>query len=292
MGGFPLVHAVFAALVDGTLGIAQDDIGGIETHCLDQFDTGNACRTRAVANEFGCLHVATGQCHRIDQPCSRDNRRSVLVVVKDRNIHHFAQALLDDEAVRRLDVFEIDAAEGWPQIAHGVDHRVDVFRIDLEIDRIDIGEPLEEDRLSFHHRFGGKRSEIAQPQYRRTVGDDGNHVAPCRVVEGAVGIVCDGANRHSHTRRIGEGQVTLRGHRLCWRDFQLSRPPTAVELQRFLVRNHGPAGPTRSNIRSGSRFFCCHILLQRQSRKSTQCLPVLHVLWTFPTHRRIHAATT
>ena len=62
-----------------------------------------------------CLDVAAGEVHRVDQAGRGDDRRAVLVVMEDRNVHQLAQALLDDEAFRRLDVFEIDAAEGGPR---------------------------------------------------------------------------------------------------------------------------------------------------------------------------------
>ena len=58
------------------------------------------------------LHVAAGEVQRVDQAGGGDDRGAVLVVVEDRDVHQLAQALLDDEAVRRLDVLEIDAAEG------------------------------------------------------------------------------------------------------------------------------------------------------------------------------------
>ncbi len=38
-----------------------------------------------------------------------------MVVVEDRDVHQLAQALLDDEALGRLDVLEIDAPEGGPR---------------------------------------------------------------------------------------------------------------------------------------------------------------------------------
>ena len=40
-----------------------------------------------------------------------DDRRAVLIVVEDGNIEQLFELVLDDEAVRRLDVLEIDAAE-------------------------------------------------------------------------------------------------------------------------------------------------------------------------------------
>ena len=46
------------------------------------------------------LDVAAGEVERVDQAGGGDDRRAVLVVVEDRDVHQLAQALLDDEAVR------------------------------------------------------------------------------------------------------------------------------------------------------------------------------------------------
>ena len=45
------------------------------------------------------------------RPAVGDDRGAVLVVVKHRDVEQLAQPLLDDEALRRADVLEIDAAE-------------------------------------------------------------------------------------------------------------------------------------------------------------------------------------
>ena len=81
-------------------------------------------------------HVAAGQVQRVDEAGRRDDRRAVLVVMEDRDVHELPQALLDDEALGRLDVLEVDAAEGRAEIAHAVDEGVRILRVDLEIDRI------------------------------------------------------------------------------------------------------------------------------------------------------------
>ena len=139
---------------------------------------------------------------RVDQAGGGDDRRAVLVVVEHRDVHQFAQALLDDEAIRRLDVLEIDAAERGAEIAHAIDELVDVLGVDLEVDRIDVGEALEEDRLAFHHRLRGERAEIAEAENSGAVGDDGDHVAACRVVEGA----CPGSSAMARTGTATPGE--------------------------------------------------------------------------------------
>jgi hypothetical protein len=55
-----------------------------------------------------------------------DDRGAVLVVVEDRDLHALAQLALDVEALGRLDVFQVDAAEGRLQRGDDVDQLVRV----------------------------------------------------------------------------------------------------------------------------------------------------------------------
>ena len=122
--------------------------------------------------------------HGVDHARGRDDRGAVLIVMKDGNVHHLAQALLDVEALRRLDVLEIDPAERRPEVFHRVDEFVRILGPDFQVDRIDVGKALEQHRLAFHHRLGSERAEVAEAKDRRAVGNDRDHVAARRVVVG------------------------------------------------------------------------------------------------------------
>ena len=164
------------------------------------------------------------RCSALMQAGGGDDRRAVLVVMEDRDVHQLAQPLLDDEAVGRLDVLQVDAAEARardsaPQLMNGVD----ILGVDHEIDGIDIGEALEQHRLAFHHRLGGQRAEIAEAENGGAVGDHGDQVALGGVVVGEAGILGDGQHRHGDARRIGQRQVALGGQRLGRRDLELAR---------------------------------------------------------------------
>ena len=169
------------------------------------------------------------------RPAADDDRGAVLVVVEDRDVHQLAQALLDDEALRRLDVLEVDAAEGRPEIAHAVDELVDVLGVDFEVDAVDVGEALEEDGLAFHHRLAGQRPDVAQAQHGGAVGDDGHQVALDRVVVGGGGILLDREAGGGDARRIGQRQVALRDQRLAGDDLDFARPARAMHDQRVAV---------------------------------------------------------
>ena len=171
--------------------------------------------------------------------------------MEDGNVHELPQALLDDEAFRRLDVLEVDAAEGGPEIAHAVDEGVRILRVDLEIDGIHVGEALEENRLALHHRLRGERAEIAETEDRRAVRDHRHHVGPGGVVEGQGRVLGDRQHRHRDARRIGERQVALGRHGLGRHDFELAGAAMGVELQRLLV------GEGRA-VAAGRALIVCH----------------------------------
>ena len=214
VGRLPLVHAVGAALIDHALGVAQDQIFRREADRLEQLQAGDAGRARAVAHQSGGLDVASGQMQRVDQAGGRDDGGAVLVVMEYRDVHQFAQALLDDETLRRLDVLQIDAAPAGAQQLHAVDDLVGVLGGHFQIDGVDVGEALEQHRLAFHHGLGRQRATVAEPQDGGTVGDDGDEIALHRIVVGAAWILRDGQHRDGHARRIGERQVALGRHRL------------------------------------------------------------------------------
>ena len=115
----------------------------------------------------------------------------MLVVVKHRNLHAFAQLALDIKAVRRLDVFEVDGAKGRLQRGDDLDQFGRVFLVNLDVEHIDTGKLLEQYRLAFHHRLGSQRADVAQTQHRRAIGDHGHQVAPAGVLEGRVRVLDD-----------------------------------------------------------------------------------------------------
>ena len=82
----------------------------LEADRLEQFEAGDAGGAGAVADQLGVVDLAAGQIERVEQAGGGDDRGAVLVVMEHRDVQQLAQALLDDEAFRRLDVFEIDAA--------------------------------------------------------------------------------------------------------------------------------------------------------------------------------------
>ena len=150
----PLVHAFLAAAVDHALGVAQQHVLLGHAHGGEQVHAGDAGGAGAVDDQLEVLDVAPRQLQRIDEAGGGDDGGAVLVVVEDGDVEQLLELLLDDEAVRRLDVLQVDAAEAGAQVAHAVDDGVDVGRVDQDVDGVDVGEALEQRALALHHRLG------------------------------------------------------------------------------------------------------------------------------------------
>ena len=178
----------------------------VDAHRLDQLGAGDRRRAGAVDHHLDVGKLAAGEVAGVDQARGGDDRGAVLVVVEDRDVHPLAQGLLDDEAVGRGNVLEVDAAEARLEQRDRVDELLRVLGRDLDVDRIDVGEALEQHRLAFHHRLGRERAEIAEAEDRGAVGDDRDEIALGGIIIGAAGILGDRAHRHRDARRISEAR--------------------------------------------------------------------------------------
>ena len=154
--------------------------------------------------------------------------------MENRDVQILAERLLDQETVRRPDIFQIDAAERRAEVADAIDERIDVFGVDQNVDAVDVGEALEQYGLAFHDRLRRHGAEISHAENRRAIGHNGHEVAFVGVVVCEFRIIGDRLDRHGDARRIGKAQVMLRGHRFGRRNFQLPRLALVMELQRFL----------------------------------------------------------
>src|SRR3546814_10003253 len=63
------------------------------------------------------------------------------------------------------DILQVDAAEARLEQFDRVDEGLRVLGLDLEVDRVDVGEALEQHRLAFHHRLGGERPQIRSEEH-------------------------------------------------------------------------------------------------------------------------------
>src|SRR5690606_520264 len=127
-------------------------------------ETGDGRGARAGADDLDVADVLVHDLERVQQPRANDDGGAVLIVMEYRNLHALAQLLLDIEALGRLDVLKVDAAEGRFQGSDDFDQFFRIFLVDLDIEDVDAGEFLEQYPFAFHHRFGSQRADIAQAE--------------------------------------------------------------------------------------------------------------------------------
>ena len=151
-----------------------------------------------------------------------NNSRAVLVIMEHRNIHAFTAEFFDDKTIGCLDILKVDRPKGRLQRGHNIGQFFGVAFVHLDIETIDIGEFLEQNRLALHHRLGGQRADIAKPQHRGAIADHSHQIAARCVFLGRCRIGLDFKAGFGHAGGIGAAQVAAIGQRFGGTNFQLS----------------------------------------------------------------------
>ena len=103
-----------------------------------------------------------------------------------------------------------------------------ILGVDLDVEDVDAGEPLEEDALPLHDRLGRQGPDVPETQHGRPVGHHRHQVAPGGVEEGVVRVLLDLQAGIGHTGAVGQRELPLGGHGLGGHDLDFSRPPSLV----------------------------------------------------------------
>ena len=159
----------------------------------------------------------------------------MLVVVEDRDLHPLAALALDVEALGRLDVLEVDAAERRLERGDHVDELVGVALVDLDVEAVDAGELLEQHRLAFHHRLAGERADVPSPSTAVPLVTTPTRLPRAVRLRASLRIADDLVARGGDAGRVGEREVALVGELLGRPDRDLARRRAPVILERGLA---------------------------------------------------------
>ncbi len=146
----------------------------------------------------------------------------MLVVVEDGDVDTLLQLALDVEALGRLDVFQVDAAEGGGNHLAKANDLVGSLALTSMSKTSTSAKRLKSTALPSMTGLRGQRAAVAQAENGRTIADDGDQVALGRVVVGKLGMIGDLEHGKGNARRIGQRQIALGVHRLGGHDFQLA----------------------------------------------------------------------
>ena len=228
-------HVGVPSGMDHATYVGQRHVFRRQAHRHQQVDAGDRGGTRAGGNEAYVGQLLVLQNERVAHRGGHRDGGAVLVVMEHRNAHARAQALFDDEAFRRLDVFQVDGAERRLECRHNVDEQLRVGRVHLDVEHVDAGEFLEQRGLALHHWLAGQRAYVAQAQHGGAVADDGHQVGARGERARLLGVCHNGAAGGSHARGVGQRQVALRGHALGGFDGDLSGARVPVVVERGLA---------------------------------------------------------
>ncbi len=179
-----------------------------------QVTAGQRSGPGARTDHYGVLGLLADHAQAVEDRRVDADRRAVLIVVEHRYAHAFLELGLDLETFRRLDVFEIDGAEGGLQAGHRIDEFINVEFVDLDVEHVDAGEGLEQAALAFHDRFRGEGADGAEAEHGGSVGNHPDQIGPRGVFVGIFGIAGDLLAGNGDARRIGQGQIILIGQGL------------------------------------------------------------------------------
>ncbi len=172
--------------------------------------------------------------------------------MEDWNVEFITKSLLNNKTLRRADIFKIYAAKSMANTPDTFDKLFRVLFFDLNVERVDIGKPLEQNRLPFHDGFRGCSAQITQSQNGCPVGNDGHHIALGSILINEVRVFSDFLNRHRNAGRICQRQISLGHHRLCRLQRQFSGNRLCVKFQSLLV---GYIGFTSQFLSLASKYW-------------------------------------
>src|SRR5690606_10402247 len=103
------LHIGVAAFEDDPARIDHVDVFAPHAQALQQVKARDGGRTGPRAHQLHVFDLLADDLQAVQNRRRRNDGRAVLIVVKDGNLHAFAQLALDVEAFRCLDVFQVHA---------------------------------------------------------------------------------------------------------------------------------------------------------------------------------------
>ena len=160
---------IVATSVDNARAINHEDVLAQRAQRDKELRAGDGGCPGSVDDDADRADRSVSQVHGVEQCGARDDRRAVLVIVKDRDAQPLLERFFYVEALGRPYVLKVDTSDRGLQQFAETDHVVRVFTADLEVEDVDVRELLEQDGLPFHHGLGGGGSDLAESEHRRAV---------------------------------------------------------------------------------------------------------------------------
>ena len=234
---FLLFVQVLAVRSDHTLRVEHQDILLLSADSHIEFGTRDGSSTRAVDHDLHLFNILTNHFKGIFQSGSRNDSRTMLVVVHHGDVESTLQALLDIEALRRLDILKVDTAEGRRNLLYRFTEFLRVLLSHLDIEHIDATIDFKQEALTLHDGFAAHGANITQSKNSRSVRDYSHEVSFVSISIGSLRVLLDLKTRIGNTRRVGERQVCLCTVSLGRLHFNFSRTASLMIVEGGLFRD-------------------------------------------------------
>ena len=205
----------------------QKEPGAAGTHVPDPVD-----------HHTGFFNILIHEVEGVDQGRCRNHRGTVDILMEHGNVHGLAEPIVDIKTLGKVDVFKDDAAKRGFQSKDCLNEALGIRDIQLEIEHIDIRQPLEKDDHPFLDRLGRFRPHIAQIRHRRAIGNDSQQVGARGVPKDLRRVFGNGRRGKDRPGQIGKAQLQRRQTRFGGPQFNLSGAITFVVIEGILGSDH------------------------------------------------------
>ena len=221
--GFVFIHQHRTAFEHHPFDVRDPNVFDRQTQIHQQIQTRQRRRTCTRGDQFDFFDVLTNHRQTIGDACTHDNRRTVLIVMKHRDAHAFAQFALDIEAIGCFDVLKVNATKSRLKRRNDFNQFLRIGLVQFDVKHINASKFFEQYRFTLHDGLAGERANITQTQHCRAIGDHPNEIATRGITHRIGWIGHDFLTRRRHTRRIRQGQIVLIRHVLGGLDRDFAR---------------------------------------------------------------------
>ena len=143
----------------------------------------------------------------VHQSGQGDRRRTLGVIVPNRDFGFSPQRIQDAETFWLGNIFQIDPAKRGLQQQYRFDEIVGIFGIQADGEAINSTQKFVKQHLAFHHRDGGLGTNVAQAQNSGSIADNGHAIPLVGVVVYSLRVGLNVAAGRSYAWRIPNGKI-------------------------------------------------------------------------------------
>ena len=199
------VHPIGVPLADNAALIAQRNVR--KARPQQQPAHGHTRRAGAVDNYFDFFALFAHHLEGVGHARQGNHRRTVLVIVKYRDVAQLLESGFDFKAAGRGNILQIDSAETAGNEVNCTHNFVYVLAFDTKRKCVHAAELFKEHAFPLHHRHTSLRPDVAQAQHSGAVRDHSSHIPAAGQLIGLIHIFLNLQTRLSNAGGVSHRQV-------------------------------------------------------------------------------------